>query len=233
MIARNFTDVAPFRRDRCRSFLGDDPMNAIPDREPNPDFEAIHREYRPKILRYMTRYVGTEDAEELTQEIFLKISKSLKQFRGEAGLSTWIYRIATNTAVDRLRSAVHRADRATAEARPASAPENKALGPSPAAPDRADRELVRTEMAECIRGVIDDLPEDYGAVLALSELEGFTNREVAEILQISLSNVKIRLHRGRLRLKEALQSHCILYRDERNELACDEKPSCRPSEDQT
>jgi RNA polymerase sigma-70 factor (ECF subfamily) len=200
----------------------------MPERDAIPDFETLHREYRPKILRYMTRYVGAEDAEELTQEIFLKISKSLKQFRGEAGLSTWIYRIATNTAVDRLRSAAHRADRAAAEA-----PENEALGPSPVAPDRADRKLVRTEMTECIQDVIDGLPEDYGAVLALSELEGFTNREIAEILQITLSNVKIRLHRGRLRLKEALESRCILYRNERNELACDEKPSCRPSEDQT
>ncbi len=207
-------------------------MNAMPERDFVPDFETLHREYRPKILRYMARYVGAEEAEELTQEVFLKISGGLKQFRGEGGLSTWIYRIATNTAVDRLRSAAHRIDRSAVAEIHADGLEETAPGRIPGAPDRPDHELVREEMTECIRDVMDELPEEYGPVLALRELEGFTNREIAQRLQITLANVKIRLHRGRLKLKEALQARCVLYRDERNELLCDKKAPCRSSEDQ-
>ncbi len=208
-------------------------MNAMPDGDSLPDFETLHGKYRPKVLRYVTRYVGAEDAEELTQEIFFKISRGLKQFRGEADLSTWIYRIATNTAVDRLRSTAHRPGRATADPLLTETVTENAVGLSPTPPDRPDREVARQEMTQCIRDVMDTLSEDYTSVLALRELEGFTNREIADILQITLSNVKIRLHRARLKLREALESRCVLYRDERNELACDKKAPGRPSEDLT
>ena len=67
-------------------------------------FQEIHDIYRPKILRYLSRLVGEHDAEDLTQEVFVKVSRALDTFRGEAQLSTWIYRIATNTALDRLRT---------------------------------------------------------------------------------------------------------------------------------
>jgi RNA polymerase sigma-70 factor (ECF subfamily) len=67
------------------------------------DFHSIHDAYRPRILRYLTRLAGAADAEDLTQQVLLKISQSLGQFRGDASLSTWIYRIATNAALDQLR----------------------------------------------------------------------------------------------------------------------------------
>ncbi len=78
-------------------------------------------------------------------------------------------------------------------------------------------------MIDCIRSYIDQLPDDYRLVLLLSEEEGFKNREIAEILQLSLDNVKIRLHRARARLKELLKGHCDFYLDDRSELACDRK----------
>ena len=86
-----------------------------------------------------------------------------------------------------------------------------------------DSQLVRKEMNECIRGIVDGLPENYRAVLALSEVEEFTNAEISQILGISLDVVKIRLHRARARLKKELEAKCNFYRDERNELACDRK----------
>ena len=79
-------------------------------------------------------------------------------------------------------------------------------------------------MNECIRGLVDELPENYRAVLVLSDLEGFTNAEISEVLGISLETVKIRLHRARLALKKSMDRVCDLYRDERNELSCDRKP---------
>src|SRR5512134_3351021 len=67
-------------------------------------FEAIHSSYRPRIVRYLTRLVGPDAAEDLAQEVFVRVSRGLSDFRGDAKLSTWIYRIATNVATDRLRS---------------------------------------------------------------------------------------------------------------------------------
>jgi RNA polymerase sigma-70 factor (ECF subfamily) len=68
------------------------------------EFEHIHAAFRPKIERYLTRMIGEYEAEDLTQDVFVRISQALKTFRGECELSTWIYRIATNAALDRLRS---------------------------------------------------------------------------------------------------------------------------------
>src|SRR3989304_7037573 len=68
------------------------------------EFQKVFDAYQPRILRYLARLVGEHEAEDLTQEVFVKVSQALKTFRGEAQLSTWIYRIATNAALDRLRS---------------------------------------------------------------------------------------------------------------------------------
>src|SRR5574341_1612633 len=68
------------------------------------EFENIYHTFRPKIRRYLTRLVGEDEAEDLAQEVFVKVNQGLQTFRGEAQVSTWLYRIATNAALDRLRS---------------------------------------------------------------------------------------------------------------------------------
>ena len=84
-----------------------------------------------------------------------------------------------------------------------------------------EEKTLRRAANECIRNVIYGLPENYRTPLILSELEGFTNREIAEILDVSLDTVKIRLHRAKEQLKKALLDACQFSRDERNELTCD------------
>jgi RNA polymerase sigma factor (sigma-70 family) len=84
--------------------------------------------------------------------------------------------------------------------------------------------VIRKEMNECIGEFIDSLHETDKTVIVLSELEGFKNSEIAEILGISLDTVKIRLHRARDRLRKVLRTGCDFFRDERNEFACDRKP---------
>jgi RNA polymerase sigma-70 factor (ECF subfamily) len=78
-------------------------------------------------------------------------------------------------------------------------------------------------MSACIREVIDGLPVSYRSVLLLSEFDDLANAEIADVLDISLDTVKIRLHRARQALREALKCECHFYRDERNELMCDRK----------
>lgn len=185
------------------------------------EFQKIYEDHYPKIVRYLHRLVGDSDAEDVAQEVFVKVHQSLDKFRGESKLSTWIYRIATNTAMDRLRSPASKVLSASSslpeETDTATAVEEVADDSAP----RLDTLLIRKDMNACIHGIVDGLPKNYRTVLVLSDLEGLTNAEICEVLGLPLDTVKIRLHRGRKRLKKELEAKCLIYRDDRNELACD------------
>ncbi len=191
------------------------------------EFNQIHDTFRPKILRYLTRLVGAQEAEDLTQSVFVKVSDGLQNFREEASLSTWIYRIATNTALDWLRSGPARhAATVRSPGRRMSADDVDEDKPNASVDQEApsvDTEAIRVEMNECIKRYINDLPHNYRTVIVLSEIEGLKNSEIADVLSVSLDTVKIRLHRARRELKKNLKGGCDFYRDERNELACDHK----------
>ncbi len=184
------------------------------------DFSKIYDEYYPKIVRYLARLVGELEAEDAAQEVFVKISRSLAKFRGESSLSTWVYRIATNAAMDHLRKPSSKRSSQSPEEK--DVPGDEDVGPIDDRP-LLDTLLMRKDMNDCIRGVVESLPADYRSVLVLSEFEGLTNSETAEIIGISLNTAKIRLHRARTKLRKALEAKCIFYRDERNELSCDRK----------
>jgi len=191
-------------------------------------FLNIYEEFYPKILHYLKRMVGDNDADDVAQEVFDKISRNLDDFKGESKISTWIYRIATNTALDKLKSSPYK--------RSAAGP----LAPLPVEiidmrieatvaiknkPQSPDQQLIRNEMSACIREFVDNLPADYRTIIILNELEGFTNKEIADILQTTVDTAKIRLHRARARLKKMLEEGCDFYHDDRSELACDRKQS--------
>ncbi len=190
------------------------------------DFEKIYQTFFPKIAAYLRRLVGDDDAEDLTQEVFLKANTALANFRGDSSMSTWIYRIATNLAMDHLRrsssAAIEHIDTSSSEDELLLYERNMAAEESTPI---LDTQIIRKEMNECIRGIVDGLAENYRTVLILSDLEGLTNKEIAGVLDISLETIKIRLHRGRARLRKELETKCQFYRDERNELACDRKTS--------
>jgi RNA polymerase sigma-70 factor (ECF subfamily) len=178
------------------------------------DFQAVYDEFHLKIHRYLDRMVGPADCDDITQDVFAKVSVGLAQFRGEASLSTWIYRIATNAAYDRLRSRSSHSH--------ADVPIDDAAPVEDHAPIVEER-LVRREMNDCIGGYIDRLPASYRSVVVLSEHEGLTNAEIAETLGVTVDTVKIRLHRARARLRTELGGGCDFYRDDRNEFACEPK----------
>lgn len=188
----------------------------------NMKFETIFDEYHPKILRYLTRMVGANDAEDVAQEVFDKVHRGIEGFQGESRLSTWIYRIATNAAIDRSRSTSYKHEKERRPFEDATANGSSSLPESPSIPI-TDQLVIRKEMSDCINEFIDALPPDYRTVLVLSDLEGLANKEIAEILGISPGNVKIRLHRARTRLKKALESGCDFYYNEESALACDRK----------
>lgn len=191
------------------------------------EFRKIYDIFRPKILAYLTRLIGKHEAEDLTQEVFIKVSQGLNDFRGTSKLSTWIYRIATNAALDRLRSPTFQKMTQQTFSIELEAGEEGKFIRMRASVSSIDQQLIQKEMNRCIRDVIKKLPEDYRTVIVLSELEELKNHEIATILQVSLDTVKIRLHRARAKLKKELENHCSFYRDERNVLSCDLKSAIK------
>ncbi len=185
-------------------------------------FQRIYDEYYDKVNRYLERMVGDGEAEDLTQEVFIKIGKALETFRGEAQLSTWIYRIATHTALDRFRATHAHQSRNFYEDDSASTEEDKNswTGEREAS---TEQKVIREEMNDCIRGIINTLPESYRTVIILSELEGLKDGEIAQIMGTSLQATKIRIHRARVKLKDEMTKACVFYRDEQSGFACDRK----------
>jgi RNA polymerase sigma-70 factor (ECF subfamily) len=168
--------------------------------------------------------VGPDEAEDLTQDVFLKVIQALPGFRGQSTVSTCLYRIATNAALDKLRrSQLQRAIPAAANQADGEAGSDAADMAVADETPSAEQQLIREEMRNCLVENVEKLPRNYRTVVVLSELEGLRNSEIAEVLGVSLDTVKVRLHRARAKLKEALKEHCDFHRDDRNGIASDRR----------
>jgi RNA polymerase sigma-70 factor, ECF subfamily len=177
------------------------------------EFQQVYDAYQPRVLRYLVRLVGADEAEDLTQEVFLRANQGLASFRGEAQLSTWLYRIATNAAIDKIRSASFR--HGMQEIILEDVCENGTNGInetmelwSRESPASVEQVLLRKDRFHCFVNYIKNLSLNYKLVVLLSEVEELTTGEIAEILGVSQETVKIRLHRGRLKLFQALRENC-------------------------
>lgn len=171
------------------------------------EFYKVHETFRPKMNRYLTHLVGEHEAEDLTQEVFVKVSQALKNFRGESKLSTWLYRIATNTAIDKMRMSSFRQDAWMSSLNDSNEIADGDVWIEKETPS-IEYQLLRKERYQCFQDFVKNLPPNYRTVVILSELEELTNSEIAEILDLSIDTVKIRLHRGRARLLQELKTHC-------------------------
>ena len=171
------------------------------------EFQAVYDDFHPKILRYLTNIIGENEAEDLTQEVFVKVSRALGTFRGECKFSTWLYRIATNTAIDKMRTSSFGQDVNIYELDDSDDTEDRLLWIDEETPS-VEQSLMQKEMYQCFIEYVKNLPVNYRTIMVLSELEGFTNNEIAEVLGISLDTVKIRLHRGKTKLIQELKNNC-------------------------
>jgi RNA polymerase sigma-70 factor (ECF subfamily) len=179
-------------------------------------FEALEAATRPRVVSYLRRFVGPTEAEDLAQEVFLKVYQGLDAFRQEAKGSTWVFQIATFTALDRLKSASHRASQTLL-------PEAVLEGPGSHHVPSHDLGPLKEEMCHCIRDLVGDLPLDYRVIIYLSELEELRIEEVGEILGISPGAAKIRLHRARRMLRAQMEQDCRIILDEQADIQCDRK----------
>jgi RNA polymerase sigma-70 factor (ECF subfamily) len=167
-------------------------------------FEEFVEHFRAKIFRYSWLMCGQrEDAEEVAQETLLRVFESLSQLREPERVRSWVFRIAKNACLMKRRKSVF-------------APANE-LSLDDLAPgtgfeigDRStlpDVELLRMELRDTLNRAVAELPEIYRAVVLLRDLEELSTEDTAQILDISTDAVKTRLHRGRLALREKLESY--------------------------
>jgi RNA polymerase sigma-70 factor (ECF subfamily) len=190
-------------------------------------FRTLYDANHQRVRGLLARMVGPQEAEDLTQTVFAKAAKALPDFHGAAETSTWLYRIAVNVASDWLHS------RSTQEAKltvllPDGSDEDvraAVIGsPDVDSPPSPEEELSHKQMRACLEGEIGKLPEAHRIVLMLSALGGLTDDEIAQLLGISHSNTKVRLHRARQDFKKIIEARCDFYR---NELSCKpNSPEC-------
>jgi RNA polymerase sigma-70 factor (ECF subfamily) len=169
-----------------------------------PAFEALVERYQARVYRLACRLTGSEsDAPDVLQDTFLKVHRGLAGFRGEARFSTWLFRIATNTALMLRRSRARRPaasldaflPRFDAEGIHAAEPADLAAAAS--AEDRLDRRLL----AEKARDGLERLPDLYREAFVLRDLEELPTAEVAALLGVEPATVRQRVHRARLMLR--------------------------------
>jgi len=169
-------------------------------------FENLFERYSPGVYRQAMRFLGNEaEAEEVMQEVFLTLYEKASTFRGDAAVSTWLYRLAANAALSRLR----RRSRRHEVPLDAYLPQFSDGGHHSERPvvdwsHDIERVLVREETRQLLREAIDKLRPMDKAVVVLSDLEELSQQETADILGLSLAAVKARLHRARLFLRAQL-----------------------------
>ncbi len=160
--------------------------------------------YGPRIQQLAFRYLRNwEDAEEVAQDVLMKVYRKIDAFRGDAALSSWIYRITFNTAMSRLR---HQRASRTVEL-PTGEPFDSfdAAPPEPADwSELADDQVMRAQMRQQLVGALSHLPAVYRVPVLLRDIHGLSTEEASVVLKVKPQTLKSRLHRGRLILRKHL-----------------------------
>jgi RNA polymerase sigma-70 factor (ECF subfamily) len=177
-------------------------------------FNALVRLYEGRVYNLCYRMLGdAESAADAAQDTFLSAYRNLRSFRG-GSLRSWLLRIATNTCYDTLRA---RKRRPAVSLDAADEDDQSSPLQLPDSSETPDEFALRRELAGAIQRGLDTLPEDQRAVLILSDIEGLSYEEIAQVTGANLGTVKSRLSRGRSRLREVLRAGELLparYRHE-------------------
>jgi len=173
--------------------------------------EALLVQYQARVFGLALRLTGNrQDAEEVLQDVFLAVFQKVDGFRRESKLSSWIYRIATNAALMKLRKRPRIQEiPLEEELGPAMTEEGMIAEPVVDWSKLPNDELDRKELGQRIEEAMDLLPADYRSVVVLRDVEGLSAQEAREILGLSEAALKSRLHRGRLFLRKQLADYAV------------------------
>jgi RNA polymerase sigma-70 factor, ECF subfamily len=188
-----------------------DTVNTLLARLQRGDEQALSEladTYGPRIYQLAFRYLrNKEDAEEVAQDVLFKVHRKIGEFRGDAALSSWIFRITFNAAMSRLRSGSYH--RAQEEERLVSASERDDMETRPRREpadwsELADERLFKSQLRQRLHRAILALPVIYRAPVMLRDIQGLSTEEASAVLHVKDQTLKSRLHRGRLILRKQL-----------------------------
>ncbi len=181
-------------------------------------FEDLIKRYNTPLFNYLSKLAG-DRAEDLLQETLLRVSRNYHSLRDASSAKAWMFKIATNVAMDHFRS--RRLDLRCDDSESAQIPDSCSKS--------AEESLIIDEMNECISRVIAALPHTYRVVMLLFHFEGLTIDEIASACDLTPSAVKVRLHRGKRLLRDSLNNACDFYYDDDSNLQCSKRSSDNPT----
>lgn len=182
-------------------------------------FEHIVQDYRERVVRYLAGILDDAAlAHDLAQETFIRVHQSMDGLREECACAPWIFRIAHNLAIDRIRSRSSREEVVTSSL---DAPEAVSDAIVDCGCVSAENRLGEAEMTACMHSYIRQMPPPMRECLILRDLEGLSEQAVADILGCSVNVVKVRTYRARRQLRATLSKACGFYQDERGVLRCE------------
>lgn len=171
-------------------------------------FYELVKRYETSLYNFGLRMCDNpSDAEEMVQDTFLNVFKYLSGFRFETKFKNWLYRVATSACLKKKRRSKFAPDRELSLDEFLPADESAVSTDLPPWASQPLDQVLDEELGEVIRKALLELPEKYRLVAVLRDVEGFTTQETAEILDLTPTNIKVRLHRARLFLREALKSY--------------------------
>ncbi len=174
-------------------------------------FEDVAKDLSQSLFRYLKRMTdNASDADDLLQDTLIRIAKGLSDVKEKSKVKVWAFRIATNVVIDFYRKSKKNRDFTFNDEQICYQSED-------------DERFIVDEMNDCIREVLENLPVDYRATLILYNFDGLSLKEIAEFCGISVSAAKVRMHRGKKMLKQALERDCDFYYDKNGNLSCSEK----------
>jgi RNA polymerase sigma-70 factor (ECF subfamily) len=183
-------------------------VEALRREEPDAAERLVER-YGDRVYRLAMRITGLkEDAEEAAQDALWTVARKVQMFKGESAFGSWIYRITANAAYQKLRTRRQKAaEIALEDVLPALDGEGRHFEPMDDWSNRVDEQALQGELRDVLQRAIDGLPADYRTALVLHDVEGLSNPDIAEALNISLPAVKSRVHRSRLFVRKQLADY--------------------------
>jgi len=168
-------------------------------------FVSLVRRYKTQVYSVSYSILGSrEDADEISQDVFIKVHDSLHKFNGKSSFSTWLYRITVNKCRDALRKRKRKKE--ISMETDISGQEGLKLKDVLESEQKSADELMRDkELQEIVRTAIGTLPEKYRIAITLKEIEHLSYAEIADVMKVTVHNVKVILFRARVKLKERLR----------------------------
>jgi RNA polymerase sigma-70 factor (ECF subfamily) len=180
-----------------------DTLDGVRALEPG-DWDVFVREHTPRMLSLAKRFLRCEhDSADAVQEAFLSAYRSMEAFEGQASVSTWLHRIVVNACLMKLRAASRRPTVSIEELLPTFDDNGRHAHPVFEC-EGQDANAWDGDLRQNVRDSIERLPESYRAVLILRDIEEFDTEQTARILNTTIANVKVRLHRARQALRTML-----------------------------